>query len=207
MARSVPALLIIVLLSLGGCIPQTVIHSAGTMTDPRDGDSYRTVLVNEQEWMAENLRFKADSSWCFNNDENLCEIMGRYYEWETALKVCPDGWRLPGKSDVKKLYDALGGSRSAGLKMKSVSGWRNNSNGRDEFGLNLQPSGYRHYDGSFAGDSCGAYLWTSDEKYDRESLTWGASCVGDNGDIYHDYKEQGYSVRCMRDRPLSERTN
>ena len=94
---------------------KTVEHTKGSMTDNRDGKTYKTVTYNfggtSQTWMAENLDFtdttslSVDSSLranllggieCYQKDMNdsTCGIYGREYLWRAAMNIGADDIKL-----------------------------------------------------------------------------------------------------------------
>jgi uncharacterized protein (TIGR02145 family) len=122
---------ILILLGIGmvNCEPNT--YSAcenfaepiyGTITDLRDGQTYKTVKIGEHWWMAENLNWgtffidhsgqaiPANPKRCYNNLESNCEIYGGLYSAPAALfnDPCPEGWRLPTDEDWVALEQEIG---------------------------------------------------------------------------------------------------
>ena len=148
--------------SSSGKVAEPAEVTVGSMTDARDGQKYRTVKIGEQVWMAQNLNYETNNSYCYDDNASNCTKFGRLYTWAAAMDsagswstngkgcgyynkacsptypvrgVCPEGWHLPTKSEWETLFDAVGGQSTAGSKLKSTSGWNSNGDGTSGNGM------------------------------------------------------------------------
>lgn len=167
----------------------------GMMVDPRDNQKYKTVTIGTQTWMAENLNYKTQDSYCYENEALNCSKYGRFYTWYAAIKACPSGWHLPSEAEFETLLTTVGGQSIAGKALKSRSGWYDNGNGSDAFGFSALPAGFRY--GSGYGYS--AYFWSATEHI--SSYAYNVYLVNDKeiASLNGDLKNSAFSVRCLKD--------
>jgi uncharacterized protein (TIGR02145 family) len=175
--------------------PQKGKIEGAALTDNRDGKKYKTIIIGERTWMAENLNFNAESSVCYDNKPENCEKYGRLYNWNTAKEACPSGWHLPSKEEWA-IDGYVGGE--AGKKLKSKSGWNNEGNGTDDFGFNALPGGLGLSYSNFINVGGNGNWWSagenerfSDNAYYRDMRYEGA--------LWSNFKYALLSVRCVQD--------
>ncbi|HQP03371.1 MAG TPA: FISUMP domain-containing protein [Bacteroidales bacterium] len=131
-----------------------------------DGNFYNTIVINEREWMAENLRTSTynaegdknnmpiqhisnngewantyDGAYCwYNNDSATYDLTyGKLYNWHAVnnyVGLCPEGWAIPTDVEWKELEMFLGMSQGDA----DNTGWR----GTDEGGK-LKEVGTAHW--------------------------------------------------------------
>jgi len=170
----------------------------GSYTDPRDGKTYKTVKLNKQTWLAENLNYEAEGSKCYGDEPANCQKYGRLYSWETALNVCPNGWHLPDNEEWQAIVDFAGGEKTAGKKLKARSGW-NSENGIDIFSFSALPGGYGNMtnDNFYNGGNYG--LWWSAIGY-NVYFAYGRTMSNDSDVLEGRFlKSNVMSVRCAQD--------
>jgi uncharacterized protein (TIGR02145 family) len=124
-----------------------VLHSTsgnGPTIYDGSGNSYPTVYIGSQHWMAKNLTTtKYNDETTISNVQNGVEWKdvrtGAWSDYENNLtngsnygklyngyamqtqKLCPTGWHIPTKIEWDTLFNYLGGIQVAGSKLKAVS--------------------------------------------------------------------------------------
>lgn len=118
-----------------------ILESHGTMVDPRDGQTYKTIRLGDNVWMAENLNYDIAGSVARDDAPNDGLKYGRYYSKASAKIACPSGWHLSTASDWKPIYDIVDSVVLDGISLKSMEGWDESHLGQDDFEMNIVPAG------------------------------------------------------------------
>ena len=186
----------------------------GSLYDERDGKTYKTVKIGEQEWMAENLRYvDSTQSVCYANNSDNCQIYGRLYTRNGALNNCPEGWRLPSEKDWLDLRDFAkknSTNKYIGQLFRADTLWNVSELGvgYDAFGFGALPAGGYDEDGWW-GVKTNSIFWLSDSykigtldcfvytriRYklkDNSDIQIGKEVCVQNPNSY-------FSVRCIKD--------
>jgi uncharacterized protein (TIGR02145 family) len=151
----------------------------GTMTD-QQGNVYRTIVIGNQEWMAENLKTSVyrngdpianvtdnnqwasltTGAWCYyNNDSQYDCPYGKLYNWYACTDsrgLCPIGWHVPTFTDWNNLdyFVELSSEqlKSTGTLESGTGLWHApNTNANNNLGFSAIPGGIRNFsNGSFS---------------------------------------------------------
>ncbi|MBR2212500.1 MAG: fibrobacter succinogenes major paralogous domain-containing protein [Fibrobacter sp.] len=186
----------------------------GQLRDSRDGQIYRTVTIGNQTWMAQNLNYETEDSYCYDDKPANCATYGRLYIWKAALDACPSGWHLPSKEEFEVLLAAVGGIQDAeenwewqgaGRKLKSVAGWNNyegkSGNGSDDFGFSALAAGARdhHVDHIFHLKGFRTFFWSATIHNGNMYTLDLYRKDGDAALVDNSFGGDGFSVRCVKD--------
>ncbi len=203
--------LVVLLLSFGLIVNgQTVKIGAVNWADKnlavsqfRNGDNIPEVKTDE-EWAKFGDQKKP--AWCYyQNDSANGTKYGKLYNWYAVNDkrgLAPAGWHIATDDEWQLLIDGLGGDETAGIKIKSTTGWNNNGNGNNSAGFNGLAAGARNYDGNFAEIGNAAFWWTFWVTKARQpfSPTYRFTTCNDNA-VGRDSDNQGngYAVRCIKE--------
>jgi uncharacterized protein (TIGR02145 family) len=124
----------------------------GSLTD-QEGNSYATIVVGTQEWMAENLRTtvyangdpilnvtdsvvwlnQLEGAWCYyNNDSQNENPYGKLYNGYAvtdARNACPQGWHVPSDADWNTLINTIDPNADGGINTINIAGGKMKSSG------------------------------------------------------------------------------
>jgi uncharacterized protein (TIGR02145 family) len=199
--------------------------NAQTVKDA-EGNIYVTISIGKQIWTAENLKttkfndgkpiplvpdekawkaLKTPAYCWYNNEIKNKDVSGALYNWYTVntKKLCPQGWHVPSDTEWQTMIDYLGGTATAGdkLKEKGVEHWKNFlSTATNDFDFTALPGGMRYFDGGFPlfGESY-AIWWTSTEYSEWQALNRGLHDSSSRSYSASDNKRSGFSIRCVKD--------
>jgi uncharacterized protein (TIGR02145 family) len=161
----------------------------GELTDTRDSKKYKTVIIGNQEWMAEYLDY--DYIWGYVDEGTGIRMYDGLPTWPFSLSdnVAPEGWHIPTYTEIEEMLTEIGKPGQTGY------GWRILSSGTNTTGLSLEitpnpryASGYAWFwSASFYGNYLPLiYGYRIKNSADRESYTYGE-------DVY-------LPVRCIKNK-------
>ncbi len=182
------------------------------------GRTYNTVQIGNQCWLKENLDVgtmiqESDTAkdngeiekYCYNNDTINCDTYGGLYQWNEAMKytivegaqgICPPGWHIPTLTEFQTLSTTVGGDGNA---LKAIGQGDGEGAGTNTSDFSALLSGIRHDEGYFTYLNFNTLFWSSKgvDTYIASTMYLDYSHVAIG--FGYDYKDFGFSIRCLRD--------
>jgi uncharacterized protein (TIGR02145 family) len=159
-------------------------------TDPRDDQSYETVLIGDQCWLSENLNVGVMiddgtnmtnngqiEKYCYDNDPTKCQTYGGLYKWNEMMQyttlagaqgICPEGWHIPADNEWKILEGTVDSQNPVGDSEWDGTGLRGfdvglnlkSANGWDNNGNGTNLYGFSALPGGFRSGALKSGLFT-----------------------------------------------
>lgn len=122
------------------------------------GIDYPYVTINGTDWMCRNLSGTSEGA-PYRNCKAMDDVLGRFYTYEEALNICPDGWHLPTEAEWIAMAGAIGAEKAETYKTiegvaamlmgdayfndsKMWEYWPSTGKITNESGLSMIPAGY-----------------------------------------------------------------
>ena len=208
------------------------LYDSTSIFDKRDENKYRTVVIGDDVWMAENLRFAAPGSFCYEDKDIRCRNYGRLYPWHVAMRlpedfidnsldsvsqgavieehqgICPDGWHIPRRDEWTRLGQfAVNKRKGLAAALKSREGWAqgNLAKNNNASGFNALPAGSRYNnDGEFAELGSSAYFWAAEGGGGMGAVYWYVVGSKDSFSSEEDFDKNAFSLRCVKNRAVPQ---
>jgi uncharacterized protein (TIGR02145 family) len=139
----------------------------------------------------------------------MSDVFGRYYSFEEAQTICPEGWRLPTDAEWAAAAEAYDNQMAALMGNAYFNGnlmweyWPAVGDITNESGLSLIPAGYAMISSNtlFKGLNEYAAFWTADAVADEEGMAYYRYIICNQPEFMTgkgDINTFGASVRCVR---------
>lgn len=176
----------------------------------RNGDPIPNI-TSSSEWS----KLK-EGAFCIYNNSTAANFYGYFYNWyavNDSRNIAPEGWHVPSDSEWQTLQSYIsvhtGSSGNIGKALASNSAWNsstsanaigNKPENNNSSGFTAYPAGLRKTAGSFANAGEYTYWWSTTESSTNKYPWTRLLCVNCNDmSRNYNYKEDGLSVRCVRD--------
>lgn len=199
------------------------------ITTDIDKNEYKTVKIDNQWWMAENLKVTHyrngdaipnvtnNSEWAeltsgaycyYDNNSSYAADYGALYNWyavNDSRNIALTGWHVPTYAEWQALVDYLGGEEIAGGKLKEtgIMHWESpNTGATNEYRFTARSCGVREdVTGYFTDMGEDAFFWSATEFDFNHLNAWAYWVYNDNvrGKSQLDFKKSGFSIRLVRD--------
>lgn len=160
--------------------------------DDRNKETYPIVLIGNKWWMAKNLNYKTNESYCFDLSDRNCQRYGRLYSWRAAKRACPKGWRLPSDKEWAEMLKSLYGSDD------DCKDCYANLIQRGKSGFDSILAGRRLQNGRYSNLNSFGYYWTSTDITPKEGKAY--LFIARTQRLYRENQplSNGLSCRCVK---------
>lgn len=206
------------------CIKDEILINKQGIVKDVDGNSYETIKIGSQTWMAENLKTTkfnngdtisniedlakwinlTTGAFCWYNNDSVSnkDNYGALYNFFAAIdnrNLCPSGWHVPTNAEWDSLDNFLGTNSGGKIKDATTAFWVSPNRGTtNESNFSALPGGVRLWGGDFYYIGYAGAWWSSTEK--NKNSSWYMLLENKSKNIYRSNysKNFGFSVRCIK---------